>query len=128
MDDLTRRMPWAWAGPMTGPSTSDRSAGSGTVEPLVEREWLVTNGLGGYASSTVGGVCTRRYHGYLIAALGTPHGRTMMLNHLAEQVRLPGGRTVHFGGEHVAGGALDLRGVEHLREFRLEAGLPVWLY
>ncbi|HEY7156071.1 MAG TPA: glycogen debranching enzyme N-terminal domain-containing protein, partial [Gemmataceae bacterium] len=40
----------------TGASTED-----GT--PLVEREWLVTNGLGGYASSTVAGVCTRRYHG-----------------------------------------------------------------
>ena len=53
------------------------------------REWLVTNGLGGYASGTVAGSHTRRYHGLLIAALPAPLG-TVMLNHLSE--RLPAGR------------------------------------
>ena len=52
-------------------------------------EWLVTNGLGGYASGTVSGVPTRRYHGLLIAALPAPLGRTMMLNHLGEEVAPP---------------------------------------
>lgn len=96
------------------------------AEHLIRREWLVTNGLGGYASSTVAGVCTRRYHGLLVAALPAPLGRTVMLNHLMEQVRLPNGRTVRLGGEQHADGKLELHGIEFLREFRLEAGLPVW--
>ena len=48
-------------------------------EANVTREWLVTNGLGGYASGTVGGVITRRYHGLLIAALSAPLGRIALL-------------------------------------------------
>ena len=95
--------------------------------PLLDREWLVTNGLGGYASGTLAGVATRRYHGYLIAALPNPLGRTVMLNHLIEEVRLPDGSTAHFGGREQAGGKLE-HGAEHLREFRLEMGLPVWTY
>src|SRR5439155_25644013 len=43
-------------------------------DALVTREWLVTNALGGYASGTVAGVMTRRYHGLLIAALGGQYG------------------------------------------------------
>ena len=58
----------------------------------------MTNGLGGYASGTVAGAATRRYHGLLIAALPAPLGRTMMLNHLTEQLRLPDGTLVRFGG------------------------------
>jgi predicted glycogen debranching enzyme len=96
------------------------------VEQLIHREWLVTNGLGGYASSTLAGVCTRRYHGLLIAAFAAPQGRAVMLNHLREQVRLPNGRTVRLGGEQHAHGAFDLHGLEYFREFCLEWGLPVW--
>jgi predicted glycogen debranching enzyme len=97
-------------------------------ELLLTREWLVTNGLGGYASGTVGGVSTRRYHGMLIAALPGSLGRRMMLNHLSELIRLPDETTVRFGGEERVGGSLELHGAEHLQEFRLEAGLPVWHY
>jgi predicted glycogen debranching enzyme len=96
------------------------------VEQLIHREWLATNGLGGYASSTLAGVCTRRYHGLLVAALPAPHGRTVMLNHLMEQVRLPNGRTVLLGGEQHADGHLEIHGLEFFRGFRLEHGLPVW--
>ena len=67
-------------------------AGSSNPESLVTREWLVTNGLGGYASGTVPGVITRRYHGLLIAALPAPLGRMVMLSHVAEQVKLADGR------------------------------------
>ena len=112
MNDLIRQLHW------TGDATD--------VDQLVRREWLVTNGLGGYASATLAGVCTRRYHGLLVAALPAPHGRTVMLNHLMEQVRLPNGRTVRLGGEQCADGRLDLHGLEFFREFRLEFGLPVW--
>ena len=55
-------------------------------DDLVIREWLVSNGLGGYASGTVAGVNTRRYHGLLVAALPNPHGRVMMMNYLGEQI------------------------------------------
>lgn len=102
-------------------------ADPGNTEPLLTREWLLTNGLGGYASGTIGGVATRRYHGLLIAALPEPHGRTIMLNHLAEQLRLPGGAIVRFGGAEYAGG-LEVHGAGHLREFRLDTGIPSWRY
>ena len=65
-------------------------------ELLLTREWLVTNGLGGYASGTIAGVASRRYHSLLIAALPAPLGRRVMLNHLSELLRLPDGSTVLF--------------------------------
>lgn len=92
------------------------------------REWLVTNGLGGYASGTVPGVITRRYHGLLIAALPAPLGRIVMLSHLAEQLTLADGRCVEIGGRERSGDARDAHGTGYLTEFRLEAGLPVWRY
>src|SRR4051794_31819109 len=98
------------------------------ADVLLAHEWLVTNALGGYASGTIAGVATRRYHSLLIAALPAPHGRQVMLNHLFELVRLPEGTTVLFGGEERTGGVLQLHGADHLTEFRLEQGLPVWRY
>jgi predicted glycogen debranching enzyme len=95
---------------------------------LLTHEWLVTNALGGYASGTIAGVASRRYHSLLIAALPAPLGRQVMLNHLSEMVRLPDGTTLLFGGEERAGGVLELYGADHLTEFRLEQGLPVWRY
>ena len=97
-------------------------------EPGLTREWLFTNGLGGYASGTLSGVITRRYHGYLIAALPAPFGRTMMLNDVVERVEFPDGRVVQLGGEERAGAPLKLETLENLSEFRLEAGIPVWRY
>jgi predicted glycogen debranching enzyme len=92
------------------------------------REWLVTNGLGGYAAGTVAGVMTRRYHGMLVASLPAPLGRIVMLNHLLERVRLPGSGVIWLGDEDEVAGpnATDRR--DHLAEFRLELGLPVWIY
>ncbi|HEX8352184.1 MAG TPA: amylo-alpha-1,6-glucosidase [Pyrinomonadaceae bacterium] len=98
------------------------------AELMLGREWLVTNGLGGFASGTLAGVPTRRYHGLLVAALRTPLGRTMMFNHLSEWVRLPGGARQQIGGQERVGGQLEWPGAKHLREFRLEGGLPVWRY
>jgi predicted glycogen debranching enzyme len=96
-------------------------------DPLLRREWLVTNGLGGYASGTIGGVLTRRYHGLLVAALPAPLGRTVMLTHLAEELVLLDDKTVQLGGEERED-SLAVHGAAHLREFRLEAGIPVWRY
>ena len=98
------------------------------AESMLGREWLVTNGLGGFASGTIAGVPTRRYHGLLISALPTPLGRTVMFNHLTEWLRLPDGERHQIGGQERAGGSLEWPGAKHLREFRLEDGLPVWRY
>lgn len=95
---------------------------------LLHREWLVSNGLGGFASSSVAGVPTRRYHGMLISALPTPLGRSVMLNHLVEWMRLADGKRILIGGQEREGGTLELPGATHLTEFRLEEGLPVWRY
>ncbi|HEX7318715.1 MAG TPA: amylo-alpha-1,6-glucosidase [Pyrinomonadaceae bacterium] len=98
------------------------------AELMLGREWLVTNGLGGFASGTLAGVPTRRYHGLLVAALPTPLGRTVMFNHLSEWLRLPSGERHQIGGQERAGGQLEWPGAKYLREFRLEEGLPVWRY
>src|SRR5882724_8450983 len=97
-------------------------------ELLLNREWIVTNGLGGYASGTVSGAITRRYHGLLIAALAAPLGRVVMWNHVSESLRFENKDVISLGGEERAGGQLDLRGAGYLREFRLEDGLPIWTY
>jgi predicted glycogen debranching enzyme len=89
-------------------------------------EWLVTNGMGGYASGTVTGEITRRYHGLLIAALPDPLGRLMMLNGLSERLRLPDRRVFYTGAGELTGAPPEQS--LPLAEFRLEAGLPVWKY
>src|SRR5215472_15849775 len=96
------------------------------ADPHLRQEWLVTNGLGGYASGTVSGAITRRYHGLLIAALPNPLGRVMMLNGLSERLRLPDRRVVYTGAEELAD--VTPENVLPLAEFRLEAGLPIWRY
>ena len=110
-----RRVPW----PVIDP---------GDPEAPVTREWIFTNGLGGYASGTVSGVITRRYHGLLIASLPGPFGRIVMLSHLAEQVRLGDGRRVEMGAREPSGDNPDAHGTGYLTEFRLEMGIPVWRY
>jgi predicted glycogen debranching enzyme len=114
-NDLTRSLP----------HPRDLELSNGTV---LRREWLVTNGLGGYASHTVVGVVTRRYHGLLVAALPAPLGRMVLLNHLLERVRLVDRRVVWLGDEDEVAGPNAADRTEHLVEFRLELGLPVWRY
>ena len=97
-------------------------------DPLVTREWIVTNGRGGYASGSIAGVPTRRFHGLLIAALPTPIGRAMMLNHLFETLALPDGTVVRLGGYEKESGSLEVFAAPVLREFRLDRGLPVWRF
>jgi len=115
-----RSMPWPEPGMEPAPVAQP--------EALVRREWLVTNGLGGYASGTLAGIPTRRYHGLLVAALPAPIGRTSMLGQLSEVLRLPNGLIVRLGGDRLGGAGLEPPGAGHLREFRLEAGLPIWRY
>ena len=69
---------------------------------LLETEWLVTNGLGGYACGTIGGSLTRVFHGYLIAALPAPLGRTMMLNDILE-LAVVGDKVIPLNGLETEG-------------------------
>jgi predicted glycogen debranching enzyme len=84
--------------------------------PLAPREWLVTNGLGGFASATIAGGITRRYHGLLIAALPPPHGRMVVFNDLELFVERPDGS------------AVSLREHGQFIDFTLVTGLPNWRY
>ena len=65
-------------------------ATEGQLEPWRSREWLLTNGLGGFASSSVVGCNTRRYHGLLCAATTPPVGRVMVLSRVGEILHLDG--------------------------------------
>ncbi|MBA2368960.1 MAG: glycogen debranching enzyme family protein [Candidatus Protochlamydia sp.] len=94
-------------------------------ENFLRSEWLLTNGLGGYASASISGAMTRKYHGMLVAALPSPFGRTVMLNHLSEKIIFPDGATYKLGCEE---GNNHSEGMENLKEFRLEGGMPVWLF
>jgi predicted glycogen debranching enzyme len=115
-----RSMPW--------PEALVEEAAVAQPAALVRREWLVTNSLGGYASGTLAGIPTRRYHGLLVAALPAPVGRMLMLGQLSEVLRLPNGLIVRLGGDRLGGEGIEPPGAGHLRELRLEAGLPIWRY
>src|SRR5215210_7198250 len=115
----------------TGTSTDEvpvRRLRGGDISTWLDREWLVANGLGGYACGTVSGAATRRYHGLLVAAHPAPLGRVMMWNHLAEHFRLPDYRGTAVGGRERVGRIAEIEGAEVLAEFRLEIGLPVWRF
>ncbi|MBE3560010.1 MAG: glycogen debranching enzyme N-terminal domain-containing protein [Ktedonobacteraceae bacterium] len=91
----------------------------------ISREWLVTNGLGGYASGTVAGVLTRRQHGLLVAV---PPGSTIphvLLAKMDEEVVFDQ-RTYYLETNEYRDGALNPAGFVHLEEFRLEEGFPIF--
>jgi predicted glycogen debranching enzyme len=88
-------------------------------------EWLLTNGLGGYASSSVSGANTRRYHGLLVAAIDPPVGRRMLLQKLEERIDVNEG--AYYLSVNAYRGALYPNGYQYLEEFRLDP-FPVWRY
>lgn len=94
---------------------------------LLHRQFLVTNGLGGYASGTIAGAVTWRYHGLLIAALPAPYGRTLMLNHVEEWLRFPDGHVVQFGGRDPASTS-ESTAPHYVTEFWLENQMPHWRF
>jgi predicted glycogen debranching enzyme len=112
-----------------------------TVSRELQFEWIITNGLGGYASGTIGGFNTRRYHGWLIASLPAPHGRVMMANSLRECLYIRDRPFVFSCQDFVPDQKTDATSATsdpvlsttdptapYLQEFRLELGLPVWLF
>ncbi|RFC38770.1 MAG: putative glycogen debranching enzyme [Candidatus Nitrotoga sp. CP45] len=99
----------------------------GNFEQVIEREWLVTNGMGGYASGTVGDLNTRRYHGLLMAALSPPAGRTLLVAKIDAMVRY-GGKTYHLSCNEFVDGTVTPHGYLHLESFVLDGIVPVWHY
>src|ERR1700687_3450911 len=99
----------------------------GNLEAAESREWLVTNGIGGYASGTIAGSMTRRYHGLLVAALQPPARRTQMVAWIDEFVR-SGGAEFALATHRWASGAVEPKGFQHIEELRLEGTVPVWTY
>jgi predicted glycogen debranching enzyme len=99
----------------------------GDLDAALRREWLVTNGLGGYASSTIAGVNTRRYHGLLVAALAPPVERTVLVAGLVGWVSHEGQRHSLAANEY-ADGTIDPRGYANVEAFSLDGTLPVWTF
>lgn len=99
----------------------------GDLAAAEQREWLVTNELGGYASGTVAGLLTRRYHGLLVAALPPPHGRTLLLTRVDETATYDGQIYALFCNRW-SGGEVEPAGYRYLESFRLEGTTPVWSY
>jgi predicted glycogen debranching enzyme len=96
--------------------------------PALERlEWLVTNGIGGFASGTLAGVLARRYHGILVAALEPPAGRTLLVAKFAERLETDSA-TYDLDTNHWASGAIEPRGFLRLESFRLDGSVPVWTW
>jgi predicted glycogen debranching enzyme len=93
----------------------------------IAHEWLVTNGLGGYACGTVAGANTRRYHGFLMASLEPPVGRTLLVAKVDLDVEYLGHAYALSANEFV-GTTVDPRGFVHLESFAVEAGVPVWRF
>ena len=99
----------------------------GDLAAAESREWLVTNGIGGYASGTVAGSQTRRYHGMLVAALQPPLGRTQLVSAIDEIVHYAGA-DFPLATHRWASGAIDPQGFLFLEDFHLEGSTPVWTY
>jgi len=99
----------------------------GNLATAESREWLCTNGIGGFASGTVSGLLTRRYHGLLVAALKPPLGRTLLVTKLDETVEYDGLKRPLFANRW-ADTSVDPHGYREIERFRLEGTTPVWTY
>jgi predicted glycogen debranching enzyme len=99
----------------------------GSLEQAERREWLVTNGIGGFASGTVSGNLTRRYHGLLLAALQPPVGRTQMVAKFDETTRYDGAEYPLSTNRWVSG-TVEPKGYVNIESFHLEGTTPVWRF
>jgi predicted glycogen debranching enzyme len=98
-----------------------------SFEQATAYEWLLSNGIGGFACGTVTDANTRRYHGLLLVALTPLSGRTLLVSKLDISVGYQDQDYALFSNEF-ADGTLTPEGYVHLHSFRLEQGLPVWCY
>src|SRR5579863_9776008 len=91
----------------------------------MSREWLETNGIGGFASSTIIGMNTRRYHGLLVAANSPPVGRLVLLSKLEETLIVDGNAYELSANRYP--GVLHPQGYAFLKAFRLDP-FPIFTY
>ena len=99
----------------------------GDLAAAEAREWLVTNGTGGFACGTIAGTLTRRYHGLLVAALSPRWQRTLLVSKIDEVVDYDG-ESYALGANRWAGGGIDPAGHVYIERFRLEGTTPVWTF
>jgi predicted glycogen debranching enzyme len=99
----------------------------GELRAAESREWLVTNGIGGYAFGTIAGHQTRCYHGLLVAALHPPLGRTLLVAKLDETARY-GSEEFALFTNRWADGTVSPEGYRNIERFRLEGATPVWTF
>jgi predicted glycogen debranching enzyme len=99
----------------------------GDLSQAERREWLVTNGIGGYACGTVAGMLTRHYHGLMIAALAPPRDRRLLLTKLDETVYYDGGQYSLFTNRW-ATGSVAPPGYRYIQHFCLEGRIPLWTF
>ena len=95
------------------------------LNETISREWLITNGLGGYAAGTVAGVLTRMQHGLLVAS--TQDTAQLLLAKIDEELVFDE-RKYYLGTNEYLDGTLNPAGFVHLENFRLEEGFPVFTY
>ncbi len=99
----------------------------GRLPAAESREWLSTNGLGGFASGTVAGLLTRRYHGLLVAALQPPLGRTLLVAKVDDGIEYAGvNRPLYVNRWH--DGTVEPHGYREIERFRLLGTSPVWTF
>jgi predicted glycogen debranching enzyme len=98
------------------------------VAAATAREWLVTNGIGGFASGTVSGVMTRSYHAYLIAALKPPSGRMALLSKFDEMAVYDGTRYDLYSNQWYDHTDPRPNGFNYIERFYLDGSVPTWEY
>jgi predicted glycogen debranching enzyme len=94
---------------------------------LRDREWLITNGLGGYASGTLAGMPSRKYHGLFVPNLAAPKGRHIMISRCDEFVTV-GDQRIHLGGAEFVNDRVVGESHRYLKEFRLDRRIAVWTF
>jgi predicted glycogen debranching enzyme len=100
---------------------------AGDLSIAETREWLVTNGIGGYGSGSIAGSITRGYHGLLVAAVVPPVDRRVMLVKFDEQLTYRG--TVYdLGTNRWVSGTISPQGYKNIQRFELQGSVPVWTY
>src|SRR5579883_1190801 len=97
------------------------------LDETISREWLITNGRGGYAAGTIAGALTRMQQGLLVAVLDEDAEPQLLLAKIDEEV-LFDQRTYYLGTNEYRDGTLSPAGFVHLESFRLEEGFPVFTY
>src|SRR2546425_5902270 len=98
------------------------------VEAGLNREWLVTNGLGGYASGSILGATTRSYHGLLVAALRPPVERTVLVTKMDEEIGFPNRQAIKLGVNEYRDGTIDPQGYNYLESVTLEGDIVCFTY